>query len=38
MTLKFFMADETKWLSRSKLEKDGEMINLGWTIHELVTF
>ncbi len=38
MTFKFLMANETKWLSRTKLEKDGEIINLGWAIHELVTF
>ncbi len=38
MTLKFLMADETKWLSRTKLEKDGKIINLGFAIHELVTF
>lgn len=38
VSMKFLMANETKWLSRGVLEKDGKIINLDFAIHELVTF
>jgi len=35
---RFLMADEFKWLSRGILQKKGEKLRSGWTIHELVNF